>query len=798
MWFDNALVIDQWNSLAGFSSEIDVSMMLLNAHYDIAIEYRHSLVGIGFGFRLEWKASSDASYTIIPSTRLYQRYASSSHSYTIGPAITRYSASTATGFGLTLSTAGMRSVFTITARDEYGNAASQDSSRFIAFVENDGSALLSEASQRGQFKAAQVSSNAGRNPLSVAMIRNGGLTQEFYDNAEFRGVPSITYETLGPLNYSWSQHVLPWRTGTSSSIRWLGFLRAESRVGVGLMATYYSNTSLLPSQAVKALGGYGVDFSKASAKEMSISDSSLYSVRWSGFLRSTYSQPYSFYTNLKTDEDRVKLWIDSMLLINQWNSLSSTRANTAAVSLKEDAYHSITIEYAHAGPSNTSGLSVLWSSSHFSPKILPESSLLTKNYSTEKLLHTFYISKMNNAVLSVGGSVIVNTSYNSSNDQTGRLSGTIMLEADVVYKVRLECANTPVFGGALLQWSVPYNPSPRNVDASQLFFQPPSFSYISGSPFEIFLAPLQPDASQSIIRVISSDEVFVGFPVTFQLTAFDSKYNRVPTIRDPTAFLLVLSHAPKSYFSFHQMESIDKTIRHQTISLTNSSDATFMGNITTTAAGIHTVQAWLAIPGGLSATYYSDVNFEKGKAEASSLWNGPLDWSTASSPDKFPQPAARWSGFLLPSFSGSCNIRTILQAAHERVKLWVDNLLLIDNWNSLSSQNLNGSIALFSNRYYEIIVEYRSSLLTQNRGLSLQWNTSSGSSVVTSNNLFSSHRVDPANSAIQLKFLPSKPEVRHDMSVETCSANYSHSIFVRESYLFDNSQIEKYTFLFLW
>jgi len=765
LWFDNALIIDQWESLAATTLEVDVSMMLANAHYDLTISYRHVLVGIGYGCRLEWKASTDSAYAIIPSAYMYQRYSSPAHHFTTVPSSTCYSTSTATGVGLTLATAGLRNVFTITSRDEYSNAATRDNSRFIALVGKGDTGLLSEASEFGSFKSVHVSSKVNHNPMSVAACRIGGLTQEYYDNARLQGVPAISKETQGPIDFSWGQHVLPWRTGTSSSIQWHGFLRADSRVGMGLMATYYSDASLDPSMAMKAVGESGsgpIDFSQTAAQGMSVPDGTMYSIRWSGFLRPTYSQSYTFHSHLTRIDDRVKLWIDGTLLIDQWTSLLRNVTSSAGVSLTEDTFHSVAIEYAHAGGSNTSGLSLFWSARRFSTKILADSFLLPKNYSAERLEYTFHASKMQNAVLTVADTVIINTSSAASMHEARRMSGTFEMETGVLYKIRLQYSNAPTAGRALLEWSTPNRPVPRIVEALQLFFSPIPSDHISGSPFEIFSVSAAPDPSQSTVRMISQSDVQVGSAVTFQLNAFDTHHNTVPSIPDPIAFLVVLSLAPKLYYSYHTTQIVSMSFRHQTTLLTHQSDDSFSGSISTTTAGTHTAYTWLALPGGLSATFYSDSSLAAGQAEQSSVWEGPLDWSSTSpSIGAFSQTAARWSGFVRPDASGMYNIKTVLQSSEERVKLWVDGLLLIDDWNSLKSLSLDSAIIFpAAMSYYEIIVEYRTSSHWQTRGLSLMWKAPSSTFVaISSFSLFSAHHVDPEKPPFQANFLPTNPLV---------------------------------------
>ena len=761
VWFDNSLIIDQWNSLAAITAEADVGMTLAGAHYELTIMYKHVQVGIGYGCRLEWKASSDASFALIPSTRLYQSYSSQVQTFNILPSSTCTPTSTATGVGLTLATAGLRSVFTISARDEYGNARNRDSSRFVSCVQNSGHCLLSEASALGVFKAVQVSSKSEQNLVSVASIRQGGLTQEYYDNSHFQGSASISVDTEGPVDFSWSQHILPWRTATSSSIQWSGFLRPIARTGFGLMATYYNDTSNL-KEAVQAVGESGagsIDFSQTSRKGTSIPDAALYSVRWAGFLQPTYTQTYTFHSRLLSDQDRVKLWIDNTLVIDQWASLAGNRTRSTAVSLTEDKFHSVTLEYGHFGPSNTSGISLMWSASGLHPKILSQDFLFPKNYSTERVEFQFYVSNTHSAVLKVGKDTIINSSV-SLRDAAGRFTGKVVLETGILYELRIQYPNAPTSGSVLLEWATPNNPVPHIIHSRYLYSQSSPSDYISGSPFEIFVLPADPVASLSSVEMLSPLTLSAGTRAHFQLTAFDATRNQVFTIQEPAVFLLVLRHASKSYYSFYTTKQVSMSQRHQTVAFANRSDGTFEGSITTTCAGKHTIDAWLALPGGLSATYYSDSEMSERAAQDSRMSNGALDWSSSSLNGPANYVAARWRGFLRAESSGAYSIKAGLHTTDARVKLWIDNVLLIDAWETVSSQNLISTISLTHINYVEIVLEYKTTPGAQNHGLSLQWKASGPNfQVIPSHALFSSHQVDPAKTPFEPTFLPLKPEV---------------------------------------
>jgi hypothetical protein len=769
LWIDNTLIIDQWSSLDSLITEADVNMMIPNAYYDITINYRHVAVGIGFGCRLEWKGGSQSTYTVITSSYFFQRYFSSPHEFRCAPAATCHSTSTATGVGLTLSTVGLQTTFTITSRDEYGNAVSKDSSRYIVSFGKGDRGLLSEAASLGSFKARQLSSKSGQNPVSVAAIRVGGLTQEKYDGTHFDASPSVSQDTQGPVDFSWSDHVLQWRTNTPNSIRWRGYLRAQSRVGMGLMATYYSDTLLQPAFAVKSVGEAGagpIDFSCPPSGSlhhscgMSIAEESQYSIRWSGFLRPTFSQAYTFYCHFASNEDRVRLWMDDNLLIDQWSSLSSN-VTRASLNLTEDAFHSLSIHYAHIGPSNTSGLSVFWSSFHFTPRAVAEKFIFPKYYAREKIMYTLYVSGMTNAVLIVGSKVVVNAS--SSTDQRNEKqiwTGTIEMEMDMLYKVELQYLNAPTVGRALLEWSVPHRPTRSTIPSQLLFAEPSGRDYISGSPFEMFSLPSEPTADQSILRMKSSDIVTVGDSISFELTAMDSQGNLVPVIRDSQAFLAVLKHASKSYYSFHSTNVVSEPLRHRIIYLTNHSDLKFEGDFTTTVAGLHTVSAYLATLGGLTASYYDESSSVERRAKATRVSKGPLDWSSSSSSSAeivASSSRARWSGFLRPAISGLFSIGTSLQTPQDRVKLWVDNMILVDGWSSGSSQLIHGTITFESMKYYEIIVDYKRSFGTDGGGVALLWKApGSNFEHVSSEFLFSENRVDPESTAHGITFLPTK------------------------------------------
>jgi hypothetical protein len=126
-------------------------------------------------------------------------------------------------------------------------------------------------------------------------------------------------------------------------MRWSGYICAYSREGEGLAATYYDASSFTtPVRAVGLAGAGSVDFSASAGvvrAGMSLSEPSDYAVRWSGFVKPCYAGTYTFITPLRALTDRVRLWVDTELLIDQWSSLAATAPSaTRAMAVKQKFY----------------------------------------------------------------------------------------------------------------------------------------------------------------------------------------------------------------------------------------------------------------------------------------------------------------------------------------------------------------------------------------------------------------------------------------------------------------------------
>jgi hypothetical protein len=146
---------------------------------------------------------------------------------------------------------------------------------------------------------------------------------------------------------------------------------------------------------------------------------------------------------------------------------------------------------------------------------------------------------------------------------------------------------------------------------------------------------------------------------------------------------------------------------------------------------------------GLSATYYNAQ--PTGTAEVGgattpvkAVVEDTVDWSGMTPTDRpYPQSvtngefSVRWTGFVR-STAPAGYIHTFhttlvnIGNTDERVQLWIDNSLVISQWNSLSTSQPSGTVSLSaSGAYYSLIMDYKVGT-TSPRGIQLKWTSAYG------------------------------------------------------------------------
>ena len=132
----------------------------------------------------------------------------------------------------------------------------------------------------------------------------------------------------------------------------------------GIHATYYSDVNLRPASASKATMVDAVDFSAVfhrSPLASSVPFHTPYSIRWAGMLRPIHADTYTMYASTQSSDERVKVWVDNVLLIDMWSSVggSTEMSGTLAFGNARGNVYDIQVEY-QVGSDGNRGLVFKW------------------------------------------------------------------------------------------------------------------------------------------------------------------------------------------------------------------------------------------------------------------------------------------------------------------------------------------------------------------------------------------------------------------------------------------------------
>lgn len=133
----------------------------------------------------------------------------------------------------------------------------------------------------------------------------------------------------------------------------------------------------------------------------------------------------------------------------------------------------------------------------------------------------------------------------------------------------------------------------------------------------------------------------------------------------------------------------------------------------------HLEVAPVEAPLGLSGFYFQETDFSnlrviRRDGAINFDWEGLMPESTIEPGDY----SVRWKGDILPAFSEAY---TFYMLADDRVRLWVNGQLVIDNWTGHSLLEDSGTITLTQGQSYQVKVEYARS--TGNGVAVLSWSS---------------------------------------------------------------------------
>ena len=255
--------------------------------------------------------------------------------------------SSASGHALSLGTAGMPGTFTIFSRDQYANSRLQkppwDAGVQDIYVVHVRQHHGSSASNAPCWDPASQCSEWNTYNTAVHTVGGRDKPGRILDRGDGTHIAEY-YATRAGINYLWVS------------------LAARG----GLHATYYTQSLEFNGNASTRINAKNntLDF------RFRMTNTNRYSVKWTGLLKSSVAGTYTFFlgSDLSTSlrAERVKLWVDNSLIINEWDSMATTSKSVdgrvvwsphGIIPLAPNAFYQIMAQIKEHG-SGTSGSSI--------------------------------------------------------------------------------------------------------------------------------------------------------------------------------------------------------------------------------------------------------------------------------------------------------------------------------------------------------------------------------------------------------------------------------------------------------
>ena len=314
LWIDQSCVINQWNSLAG----VRLSQSFHFHHvggFEFSLKYKHNSKNQA-SIVLWWSSDFPQVFDFRPIDNVFfsEIPQSSTKQLELWVAPGYANIFTISPAVFCIATVGTQASFNILARDAWGNFAGDS---FDIAVQ-----LSSDLSSAPSIQAYVVP--IGRAMYSVRMP-----------------IPTIAGD--------YKMHI--------------------TTLYSGVTASYYSDLQFtLPLISSTAPN---IDFSsiRGLRPNLSFPAGSVSGIRWIGFVRAEVAQLHTFSIGFQSVSERVRLWIDNSIIIDQWSSISYTMLSGMFRLGTAHSYYSIRLDYKQLNSTHDSGLMLSWSSGssgHFS------------------------------------------------------------------------------------------------------------------------------------------------------------------------------------------------------------------------------------------------------------------------------------------------------------------------------------------------------------------------------------------------------------------------------------------------
>ena len=534
-------------------------------------------------------------------------------------------------------------------------------------------------------------------------------------------------------------------------------LNTATLLSVGLAATYYyppprSFSSLASDEQGAALRGAGdtalgrpfevrqdsvVDFSAnasagwGNAQGLGMHVSGGFNVRWGGVMVSKPhslwgTAAYNFSVRLTQNEQRIRLWADNVLLIDQWSSLDS---------LLTSSFQPLTVQSSKSGGLSPDTSAASGFSAAFSHGNRTSFSLRLEYAGHTSVKH--------------GITLFSASSFTPADSlAAGTATEQAVLGSDVLYQA-VHAHGSP--------FTLTVRHGPISGPKSEFFYVKVTGDAVSimtagvvGS-FRILMRDEWGNRIKSVDQTVEQTEIFTVF----------ASYTTMPTVlsgrclNGSTTTTLLLSHSfampmPYNLLANHSITigrqsrrvawAVSSVSSHMTpggetqahiraglatplesppspnedfvirileqlpatwASITQAPNSEFRANLSVTRASSMALYAQVARAGGLAASYYASPHQMHATAMLTRQDN-TIDFSAAAASAGWPgvgamnasggetSVAVKWRGFVAPRYAQTYTFRAIIHdylgtSHNERVALWIDNQQVIAQWSSLAS-----------------------------------------------------------------------------------------------------------------
>jgi hypothetical protein len=298
--------------------------------------------------------------------------------------------------------------------------------------------------------------------------------------------------------------------------------------------------------------------------------------------------------------------------------------------------------------------------------------------------------------------------------------------ANTPYSFCLDMQRTPGGFNVSLLWRTNFQSD--FVSISQQYYFTRSVA-LPGAPYRLTVVPAHICATKSKISGIGATISYISKPSHFSIVAKDEYSNALSTGGQDFSFRIVRN---ETSIRVRDTQNVIAQSEFWVIDHKNGRySITYVVN--ETAEVPSKLEAYLPAPYGLAATYFPGSYSAQDSGLTSRLWS-TIDFSFSDN-NQSPESASsaqpfmlRWAGFIKPNIPQVYTIFAAVLGADERLRLWVDNSLVVDMWDNFSATEQSGTVLFgISKSFYELVLEYRQ--YNGSGGVRLSWKSSNFSKV---------------------------------------------------------------------